>query len=354
MSVMASPTPSPAPQFSALTAYLQSLVSSGQQPGVGFVVVRHGTVIYENAFGNQTTSSDVLIGSASKMPSDLAILSLVDRGLLDLDVPVSNYVPGLFPHGTTITMRELLDHTSGINNCGSNPCVSGSGSDLGGAPCLAMPDDSMESCAQSIVALGSSFSPGTEFDYGGDDYQIAGYVAQVISNEPFTQLFADVVATPCGLTSTTYGAPGSATPTNPRIGGGIYTTIGDYAKMLEVHLSGGICNGHRVVSSQVLSEMQQDYVQGLPVFFSAYPGHDYGMSWWHVTPPTGDQPVVVHDFGVFGAVPWIDNACQTGAFLLIYDSPNGAANGLTIMNYIINNALITGPLGCPTQTASGI
>jgi len=53
-------------------------------------------------------------------------------------------------------------------------------------------------------------------------------------------------------------------------------------------------------------------------------------------------------------VPWIDNDCQTGAFLLIYDSPNGAANGLTIMNYIINNALITEPLGCPTQTASEI
>ncbi len=338
--------------FAALTHYLHDLVSSGQQPGLGFVIVRNGIVVYEQAFGNQTTSSVIEIGSATKMPSALTILNLVRRGLLNLDVPVSTYVPGLFPQGTTITMRELLAHTSGINNCGTNPCdVGHGGGDTASAPCLSKPYQSMDACAQSIVALGSSFTPGTEFDYGGDDYQIAGYIAAVVAGEPFVQLFADTIATPCGLTSTYYDSP-KGTVTNPRIGGGLYTTLSDYAKLLELNLGGGTCNGRRVVSKKMVVAMQQDNVAGLPIFYTADPGHDYGLSWWHIAPATGANPVIVQDFGKFGASPWIDNECKYGAFLLINDATDGAGQGLIIMDTIISDGWITKPLGCPGQKAS--
>lgn len=347
----ATPIPTTADPFAALTHYLNGLVSSGQQPGTGFIIVRNGAVIYEKAFGNQTTSSVIEIGSATKMPSALTILNLVHRGLLNLDVPVSTYVPNLFPEGTTITMRELLAHTSGINNCGTNPCTVGhGGGDTSSAPCLMKPYESMEACAQSIVSLGSSFAPGTEFDYGGDDYQLAGYIAEVIAGERFTQMFADTIATPCGLTSTYYDSL-KGTVTNPRIGGGMYTTLSDYAKLLELNLAGGTCNGKRVVSQKMTAAMQQDNVAGLPIFYTADPGHDYGLSWWHVAPATGANPFVVQDFGKFGASPWIDNECKYGAFLLIYDANDGAGQGLIIMDTIINNGWITKPLGCPTQEA---
>ncbi|MBV8374751.1 MAG: beta-lactamase family protein [Candidatus Eremiobacteraeota bacterium] len=346
------PTHAKADRFDALTRYLRGLVSSGQQPGLGLIVVQNGRIIYEKAFGNQTKRSVIEIASATKMPSALTILSLVRRDLLKLDVPVSKYVPSLFPQGTTITMRELLAHTSGINNCGFNPCEVGKGGgDTGSAPCLHEPYQSLEACAQSIVALGSSFAPGTEFDYGGDDYQVAGYIAQVVAQEPFTQLFADTIGTPCGLTSTYYDAS-QGNVTNPRIGGGLYTTLEDYAKLLELNLAGGTCNGKRVVSENMIDAMQKDHVSGLPIFYTADPGHDYGLSWWHVAPTTGGNPVVVQDFGKFGASPWIDNHCKYGAFLLIYDMADGAGQGLIIMDTIINNGWITKQLHCKTQHAS--
>lgn len=352
--VAASSTVVPA-QFSGLTSYLQSLVApNGTLTGLGFIIVRNNQVVYENALGTYSTCTDVLIASASKGASVRAILSLVDRGLLNLDTPISKYVPNLFPNGTTITERMLLDHTSGINNCGEPVCSSTEGNygNVLGDPCLLVGSDSMESCVQQIVNLGSIFTPGTQFDYGGDDYQVAGYVAQVVAGEPFTQLFQNAIAAPCGLTSTTYGDPLEAPPTNPRIGGGLYTTIGDMAKMLTIDLDGGLCNGTtRVLSTAMVNAMQADYTQGLPVFYSADPGHDYGMSWWHLAPLTG-SPALVHDFGLFGAVPWLDKSCGYGAFLLMSDNDQGANKGLTVMDYIVNNELITAPLGCQPQTVT--
>ena len=346
-------------QFSGLTSYLQSLVvgSGGTElTGLGFIVVKNNQIAYENALGTFTTCTDVLIASASKSASVRAILSLVDAGRLNLDVPISNYVPSLFPTGTTITERMLLDHTSGINNCGFQPCSSSASepapntTEVEGNPCLLVPEDSMQSCVQEIVSLGSLFTPGTQFDYGGDDYQVAGYVAQVVANEPFTTLFQNAVAAPCGLTSTTYGDPSEPAPNNPRVGGGLYTTTGDMAKMLTIDLDGGVCNGTtRVLSPKMVNAMRADYVQGLPVWYSADPGHDYGMAWWHLYPDTG-RPRLVHDFGLYGAVPWLDIGCGYGAFLLMDDQDQGANKGLTIMDDIVNNELITGPLGCPPQT----
>ena len=352
-------------QFSALTTYLQSQVApSGAEQGLGFIVVQVPSpapssspgpvqVVYENALGTYNTCTNKAIASASKMPSVLAILSLVNSGQLNLDAPISNYVPALFPNGTTITMRMLLSHTSGINNCGTQVCQPGTDTDVLGAPCRQDYYDSMQSCAQEIVGLPASFAPGTQFDYGGDDYQLAGYIAEVISGEAWTQFFQNTIGTPCGLTATTYGNPGYPTESNPWVAGAIYTTIEDYAKIAAVNLTGGTCNGTTIVTPALLTAMQNDYSQGLPVFYAAYPNHDYGMSWWHVSAPTGNNPTVVQDWGLWGATPWLDTACNTVAFLLIDDTGGGANKGLTIMNNIINNALITGPLGCPTQSASG-
>jgi CubicO group peptidase (beta-lactamase class C family) len=381
----ATPTPnpsaSPTPNFGALSTYLANLVSGSQSPqesGLGFVIVYHGNVIYENALGNQTTSSEVLIDSASKMPSDLAILTLVDRGLINLDSPISTYLPASFfpspaPSSTpglpTVTMRQLLSHTSGVNNCGSNTsCTPGSEDSITGAPCLEVPKVSMESCAEAIAGLNMLFSPGTEFQYGGDDMQLGGYVAQVVSGEPFVSLFQNAIETPCGISTTTtyygYGA-GSPPATNPRLGGGIYTNLADYAKLLELNLAGGKCGSTQVISQTMLTTMQQDYSNGLQVFYTAYPltttdcnagvqcSHDYGMSWWHVSPPNAYSSTgVVMDFGSEGSTPWIDFNCGYGAFLLMSDT---AADGVAIMNYVINNGLITTPLSCPvpSPTAAG-
>jgi len=356
-------------KFDGLTTYLKSLVApSGTEKGFGFIVVRKQApppgskgpagevqVIYENAFGTFNTCTNDPIASASKMPSVLAILTLVRKHLLDLDAPISRYVPALFPSGTSITMRMLLSHRSGINNCGVNVCRSGESlGDITGAPCRQDYYMTMQMCAQEIAGLTPSFAPGTQFDYGGDDYQVAGYIAEVLSGKTWTQFFQDAVGTPCGLTSTTYGDPSYPTESNPWIAGSIYSTIEDYAKILSVSLSGGKCNDTQLVDQGLIEQMQADYDQGLPVFYSAYPAHDYGLSWWHVDPATGgDKPTVVQDWGLWGATPWLDNACHTGAFLFLYDTGLGANKSLTIMNNVINNALISGPLGCPKQSASG-
>lgn len=96
--------------WTALNAKLQTFVP-GTINGLTLMISRHGKVIYSQAFGNQTVNSVLPIASSTKMPSMLAIMTLVDEGRLNLDVPVSTYLNGYATvpaDKANITMRMLI------------------------------------------------------------------------------------------------------------------------------------------------------------------------------------------------------------------------------------------------------
>lgn len=175
--------------WTAVTQKLQSHVP-GSVPGLTLMISRHGQIIYAQALGNQTVASVLPIASATKMPSMLAILTLVDGGILNLDAPIATYLNGLVnvpPEKANITMRMLMNHTSGL-----------SGTD--DASCLADRTTTLKACAQQILNLPLSYAPGTRFDYGGNGMQLAGYVAEVLAGQSWNQFFAQKVGMPLGLT----------------------------------------------------------------------------------------------------------------------------------------------------------
>src|SRR5690606_11844118 len=112
----------------ALDAIFRNAYPS-DQPGASVIVVKDGTVLLHKGYGladvaNATAmrpNSIHKIGSITKQFTSIAVLRLVHEGKLDLDKTVEDYVPGLLSYGSTITVRHLLTHTSGIPSYTNHP-----------------------------------------------------------------------------------------------------------------------------------------------------------------------------------------------------------------------------------------
>ena len=297
--------------WAALTAKLQTYVP-GTVPGLTLQITRHGKTIYSQAFGNQTVNSVLPIASATKMPTGLAILTLVDEGQLDLDAPIGTYLNNGYASvpadKAAITTRMLLNHTSGV---GQDECLSN------------QTTTTLKLCTQAILNLPLGFTPGTKFAYSGSDFQIAGGIVEAITGQSWNQFFAQKVGNPLGLTRFTY-----TNTQNPRVAGGANSDVGDYNKIIQTYLSGGVYGSTRILSRTMYDEMQTDQKRDLPVVNSpggtTLTGYSYG--WWHSSPVyLQNQPspntvgLELSDQGAFGCTPWVDLNYNYSAVLLIQD-----------------------------------
>lgn len=317
--------------FSALDAKLDSYLSANGGPvaGYAFALVDRDGLLHTRAGGDKTLYSTPSLASASKMPAAAAILTLVDQQKLDLDTPVKQYIdtagdPINWPNDkAAITMRMLLSHTSGLPGLGNDS-----------PQCLdQVLSLTLQQCAQIIANTVLAAQPGSAFIYGGADYQVAGYIATLISGENWQTFFSAAITTPLGLSSFTYGNPD--TVTNPRIAGGAVANVRDYAKLLRMVLGGGAVDGRRVLSSGSTQLLTTDLIAGLPVLFrpdglsSDYPG--YGLGMWLSDPSLhpGSNGPEWSDPGLSGATPWVDFDIAYGAVILIDE---GTQTGIDMWN----------------------
>ena len=300
--------------WAALAAKLQTYISSAATlppntvRGLTMMISRHGRVVYSNAFGNQTTDSILLIASSTKMPSMLAIMTLVDDGRLNLDAPISTYLNGFVTvpaDKSNITMRMLMNHISG----------------MGDESCLGDQMITLQNCAQQILNAPLEFTPGTKFAYGGASMQVAGYVAEVISGQNWNQFFTSRIKNPLGLNRFTYG-----NSANPRVAGGASSDVGDYTKIMQTYLSGGVFGSTRIISPKTYYEMQNNQKGNLEIVNSpggnTLTGYSYG--WWQSDANyLQNQPLPqtvgleLSDQGLFGCTPWIDLEYNYTAIILI-------------------------------------
>lgn len=126
-------------------------------------VVHDGQVVVETGQSTDdtpiTATTKMSIGSVSKMITAFAVLQLVDQNKVDLDRSVTSQLPEFVlddPRGAEITVRQLLDHTSGL----PNPLV---------IPPATSPAERVGQLR--TIALGSD--PGTTYTYSNLNYQTA-------------------------------------------------------------------------------------------------------------------------------------------------------------------------------------
>ena len=177
-------------------ARLSELADSGFN---GLVAVGHQGTDTIRAFGTSDRSAgdsvaeDTIfdIGSITKQFTAAGILRLQMDGLLSVDDPVGDYVDGLAPEQRSITLHQLLSHTSGLNGT--------IGADYD-------PVD-LEDFVELVAQSGLRSDPGAVFEYSNVGYSLLAATIESVSGVSYEQYLADAIFEPAGMTETGYVLP---------------------------------------------------------------------------------------------------------------------------------------------------
>ncbi|MEU9850757.1 serine hydrolase domain-containing protein [Streptomyces sp. NPDC047985] len=210
MSAPAPSTASAAPRPDTVQQGLNALVGSEGVPGaLASVKGRDGrTRTYTAGVGDLATGTkvpgdgQVRIGSNTKTFTAVVVLQLVAEGKVGLDAPVDTYLPGLLRgdgiDGRRITVRQLLQHTSGLPNYTKY---------LG--------DDIRSYEPRELLDLAlqhkADFAPGARWEYNNTNYLVAGLIVQKVTGRPLAEEMDRRVIKPIGLRHTYFPDPGEVT-----------------------------------------------------------------------------------------------------------------------------------------------
>ena len=158
------------------------------------------TIVRQAAFtkadGTLSAADEFRMGSNTKTMVSVLILQLVAEHRLTLSDPVSKWLPGLIPDGHAITIRMLLNHTSGLFNDIDDPGVllAFTGQD----PRQWTPGQVLA----AAVRAPSLFAPGTQYSYSNTNYIALGMIAEKITGQSLADLIQKRIAEPLGLRHT--------------------------------------------------------------------------------------------------------------------------------------------------------
>ncbi|WP_432576718.1 serine hydrolase domain-containing protein [Kineococcus esterisolvens] len=214
------------------------------------------------------------VGSITKTFVATVVLQLVAEGRVELDAPVARYLPGLLPDGDRITVRMLLQHTSGLANyTGLLP----TGPEEFSTPEAFEEERYRHHEARDLVALAAAqpldFEPGTSWSYSNTGYLVAGLLVEEVTGQSWREAVEERVVEPLHLRGTS--APGDRVTLPPphahgyaRIGGEVVnvtrmnatiagaagevvSTTADLDRFLDALLDG------RLLSAAQLAEMKR-------------------------------------------------------------------------------------------------
>lgn len=179
---------------------LKSFIVEKKFNGV-ILVMKKNKVLFKEAFGHRDLSSKIpltvndrfQIGSLTKQFVAAAILKLQEENRLSIDDPITKYLPE-YTRWRNITIRNILNHTSGVINYTDHPEFMASR-----RPNLVMTLDSMMDYAHKYPV---DFRPGSQFKYSNSGYIIAGKIIEVVSGMNWDQYIERKFLQPLGLKNT--------------------------------------------------------------------------------------------------------------------------------------------------------
>ena len=154
-----------------------------------------------------TADTRFMVGSVSKWITAVTVLLLVEQGKLDLDKPVTTWLPELPASSRAVTLRHLLSNTSGIER--------GLTEALKRDPKVGELTISPAEAALRFGAGPLMFAPGTRFDYSSTNWVLVAGIVERATGEPFVRTVTRLVFEPAGVRDT--GFADAATPTLPRM-----------------------------------------------------------------------------------------------------------------------------------------
>ena len=242
------------------------------------------------------------IYSMTKPITSVALMSLYEKGLFQLDDPVSEYIPafkdlnvyaeGIFGNYKTtypdreMTIRDLLSHQSGLTyGFMERSNVDAAYRELG------IEKESQQNLQEFVNVLSTiplEFSPGTAWNYSVST-DVCGYLIEVISGKTLDMFLEEEIFQPLGMADTGFYVPSSKTwrlssnyeyregqepilvddantgsyinpPTLFSGGGGLVSTLDDYMAFCKMVLGRGSLEGHRILSRKTLDLMSSNHL----------------------------------------------------------------------------------------------
>ncbi len=208
-------------------------------PVLGIALIDDQRIVWQRAFG-AADHTVYRVGSVSKLFTDIAIMQLVERGELDLDAPISKYLPEF---NKPVTLRQLMCHHSGLSR---EP------------PVGHYFDDTSPTLAATVASLNQTelvYPPGVHEKYSNAAVALAGYVLERTQKQAFARYVKRVVLDPLGMTESSFEPvpaaksflwtydgrvfPAPVFPLGIAPAGSLYSTTGDLSKFLSALFAGG-------------------------------------------------------------------------------------------------------------------
>jgi len=342
-------------------AYVNSFVGD-LPPGLSIVITLDGDVLYSKGFGMADGPNDMtaepdtvwLWGSMTKIVTGVALMQLVDQGLVDLDAPVSVYLD-YFPAEYGITVRQLLNHSAGL---GEPPEFIPVNLRLDGQP---LPDPDLVAKGYLEWLSEPMFEPGSASSYSNPGFVMLGQIVAEASGQPYIEYVQEHILAPLGMENTDFTYSNQAMMANAAAPAfpaaqveDVITTVdrarglGDVADFIrevdgqfawmnrynvmaahggligpatevmpfaQMHLNGGELDGVRLLSPEAVALMQemQYSTTGDPL--------GYGVAW--LVHDEGEHPFVEHDGGGVGLWAKMRLYPQEGLAIVLMSNASG-------------------------------
>ncbi len=296
-----------------------------------------------------TTGTLFMIGSTSKTFAAAAVLALVEDGVLDLDKPVVEYLPGLGLADPvarkTVTLRHLLTHSAGF--LGDVDFTTGWG------------DNALALAVDRFGDLPQVFPPGEAFSYCNAGFQLAGRVAEAESGSTFEDLVRTRLLEPLGMTESYYfpwevltrahavghalGEDGPAVEHTVGLtradsaSGGLWSTAADQLKWARFFLAG------ESEGKAPLSAGTRDLLRA-PQRAAALPFEEVGLSWLRTR--HGDARLVRHggNVGNLQVSEFVTLPEEDFAVTVLTNSAGGGVLGPRVVDWCLENLVGLPPI----------
>lgn len=177
-------------------------LAESRAPSAAFAVIRGSDTLAYGAHGLATVdawraatpTTIYQIGSITKQFTSAAVMKLVDQGRVKLDDDLSKYVPQFPLQGKKVSIRQLLNHTSGIHSYTSSP----------GWPKTWNDEMSPDAIVKLVAADSFDFAPGTAYRYNNTGYVLLGMVIEKASGQSYASYLEAQFFKPLGLRQTSY------------------------------------------------------------------------------------------------------------------------------------------------------
>ena len=267
------------PAYTEVAAYLERVIIAEmhdkQLPAVSIALVDKDRIVWARGFGDAdsvhhvpaTAETVYRVGSVSKLFTDIGIMQLVEKGRVNLDAPVSRYLPGFHPansYGAPITLRELTSHRAGL---------------MREPPQGNYFDASSPSLRATVMSMNTTslmYKPATHIKYSNAGVATVGYVLERAGGETFSAYLTKHVLAPLGMEESAFEltpalrprlatgymwtydgrrfpAPGFQLGESPA--GSLYTTVTDLCRFMSAMFARGQGLHGRVLQAKTVEEM---------------------------------------------------------------------------------------------------